>query len=808
MQEERYPETEPGRSSRLTAIIVVGHDDIAALEKSLRGLAENSVLPRLHVCLLAPGSMDASGLAEIDRLTRLFEGGHSWTVTLAGSAPDFAGSFREVAAAYPERDIALIAPGVELPFAWDARLAKAAHAAPNVAAAVPMCDVSPLYALVDEGTRAASQLDAALIDRTAYCMGERGYYEIPRIHPVCAYIRRDALNVALPRLEAGTGDAQSVLDALAKRWRACGWSCVICDYLYVGYSGNAPAAAQATGDLDETAFLQNHPLGGLRRAVDDAIRRGLPPVTTPGLDHRPVMLHIMHFWGGGLERWVRDFGRADPSRINMILTSYRIGETGGQRVVLYSDPAALIPVRTWDIARPIRSTASSSIEYRRILEQVLVDFEIEAIVVSSLIGHSLDALTQPRKTIVVCHDFYPICQAVNPLFGKTCERCTLEDLRRCAESNPLNDLFGDQSSEEWHAMRELFASHLLAGRIEMVVPSPSVATTLERLDPRLKGLPIHVIPHGMDLDAPRLAIAPRTASQRLRIVVLGRLSVRKGTQLLRAACEELRPFADITLVGCGEIGVKLAEECGWNVIERYERDELPDVLRSLAPHAGLLSSIVPETFSYTLSELMGLGVPPVVTALGSFKDRIVDGESGFLFEPNKEALVDLVRRLHAHPELLETVARHLASRAPGRTTAEMVNDYRTLLPLSPRPIARFRVGVGRQTALTEPYRHLTEAYTQLAEAYAKSIKAYEHTRAAFDQAHGELEQIRAALQQFRREFESINVRTRWWRVLKAARVVIEFREKMRSLGATLPAVDVASINERSAGQPNPRKPAP
>ena len=799
MQEERYLGSEFARNPSLTGIIVVGDDKPGALEQSIRGLAENSVLPGLHVCFIAPDSMAAGALAELHRLAGLFEGRYSWTVTLVGSPVDFAGSLREVAARYPERDIVLIAPGVDLPFAWDARLAKAAYAAPNIAAAVPMCDVSPLYALVDEEGRANSQLDTTLIDRTAYCMGDRSYYEIPSIHPFCAYIRQDALNIALPFLAAGIAEPRSVLAVLAKRWRASGWSCVICDYLYVGYSGDAPAGAPATDGLDETALLQNHPLGGLRRAVADAIRRGLPPVSAPGLDHRPVQLHIMHFWGGGLERWVRDFGRADPSRINMILTSYRIGETGGQRVVLYSDPAALVPVRTWDITRPIRSTVSSSIEYRRILEQVLAEFEIEAIIVSSLIGHSLDALTQPIKTIVVCHDFYPICQAINPQFGKTCVRCTLDDLRRCAKFNPLNDIFGDQTSEEWHEMRGVFVSHLLAGRIEMVVPSPSVATTLKQLESRLRGLPIHVIPHGIDLDAPRLAIATRTASQPLRIVVLGRLTVKKGTDLLQSACEELRPYADITLVGCGDIGVKLAQECGWNFIERYEQDALPDLLRSLAPHAGLLASIIPETFSYTLSELMALGVPPIVTALGSFNDRVVDGESGFRFEPNKEALVDLVRRLHAQPELLERVGRSLASQARGRTTADMVNDYRALLPLSPHPIARFRVGVGRQTGLTEPYRHLTEAYAQLTGAYTQ-------TKAAYEQASGELGRLKAACKHLAREFELI--KTRWWRVVRAPRLVIEFREKIRSLprGASAPS-DVRA-DEGGTGQEAPRRPAP
>ena len=801
MQDERNVEGDFAHDSRLTGIIVVGDDDIAALEKSIRGLAENSVLPGLHLCFIAAETMAASAVAELHRLASLLDGRHSWTVTLVAPPLDLATSLRLVAATYPERDIVLIAPGVELPFAWDARLAKAAYAEPNVAAAVPMCDVSPLYALVDEGIRADSRSAAAQIDRTAYCMGERGYYEIPSIHPVCAYIRRDALKVARPLLAAGVAESRSVLDALAQWWRACGWDCVICDYLYVGYSGKAVAGAPATHDLDETAFLQHHPLGVLRRAVNDTIRRGLPPVSTPGLDARPVQLHIMHFWGGGIEKWVRDFGRADPSRINMILTSYRIGETGGQRIVLYSDPAALVPVRTWDIARPIRSTASSSIEYRRILEQIIAEFEVEAIIVSSLIGHSLDALTQPRKTIIVCHDFYPICQAINPQFGRTCERCTLDDLRRCAKFNPLNDIFRKEVSDEWHEMRSLFVSHLVARGIEIVVPSPSVATTLKQLEPRLQVVPIHVIPHGIDLDAPRLAIASRTASEPLRIVVLGRLSEKKGTKLLRAACEELRPLAAITLVGCGDLGVKLAEECGWTFIERYEQGALPDLVRSLAPHAGLLASVVPETFSYTLSELMGLGVPPIATAVGSFNDRIVEGESGFLFEPSKEALVDLVRRLHAQPELLEGVARRLASQAKGRTAAEMVNDYRALLPLTPRPVARFRVGIGRQTALTEPYRHLTEAYAHLTGAYAHILKAYEPVK--------EKAQVMLTMWgQFNNELESLDLKMHWWRLPKAVRLGFEFREKIRAAVADSPVVGDDRSGERGADHSTPRKPLP
>jgi GT2 family glycosyltransferase/glycosyltransferase involved in cell wall biosynthesis len=768
----------------MAGMIFLADGDIAALEQTVRTIAENSVLAGLHFSFMAAASLGAGARAQLQGLARLLDGRHAWSIEVAGPRPDFASALREVAARHAQCDIVVIAPGADLPFAWDARLRKAAYAAPDIGAVVPMCNVSPLFALLGGDARGAAAPDARLVDRAAYCMGDRSYYEIPGIHPVCAYLRRDALELALPALPPDAGQPQAVLAALEKRLRACGRNSVICDYLYVGYSGGKSPEPAESVELEEKAYAQHHPLAGLRRAVDDVIRRGLAPVAVPGLDRRPVQLHIMHFWGGGLDKWVRDFARADSSRINMIFASYRIGETGGQRLVLYSDAVAFIPIRTWDIARPIRSTAASSIEYRRILEQLVQEFEVESIIVSSLIGHALDALMQPRKTLVVCHDFYPICQAINPWFGKTCERCTLDDLRHCARSNPLNSIFVGESSEDWHEMRGLYVKRLLEGGIEMVVASPSVAATLTRLEPRLKARRMHLIPHGIDLDAPALPAAPREASKRLRIVVLGRLSLHKGTDLLRRAAQALRPHAEITLLGCGKNGVELAAECGWNSVERYEPDALPALLASLAPHAGLLASVVPETFSYTLSELMALGIPPIATALGSFSDRIVDGESGFLFDPDPESLAALVLRLKEHPQLLEKVARNLASGAPARTTADMVRDYHRLLPAELLPIARFRVGVGRQTGLTEPYRHLSEAYAQLTDAYAQTRVAYEETKAAYDNTT-------AVWNQVGNEIDSLKIHRHWWRAPEAVRLLRQAREKMQAPAARRPRTEGA-----------------
>jgi hypothetical protein len=285
----------------------------------------------------------------------------------------------------------------------------------------------------------------------------------------------------------------------------------------------------------------------------------------------------------------------------------------------------------------------------------------------------------------------------------------------------------------------------------------------------------------------RLPIVSRTAAEPLRLVVLGRLSVHKGTELLRAAAEALRPIAQITLVGGGGNGVKLAEACGWNCIEKFEPAELAGILRKLAPHAGILASVIPETFSYTLSELNCLGVPSLATALGSFNDRIVDGKNGFLFPPTAEGLIALVTRLQAEPQLLAGVAERLCKISTHRSVADMVADYHAILPLAARPAARFAVGIGKDTGLTDPYRHLSGAYEQLTGAYEHTKNVYAKSLADRD----ELQEVAKLSIRWAYDFDEIDVRHNWRRFRAALDMTEKYREKLALLerGAPFSAKD-------------------
>ncbi len=694
------------------------------------------------------------------------------TRAVAAGDPARAGS--ELAARLSDhagRDVVVAEAGVTLPYAWDARLRLAAHDQPGIGAAAPMCASGPAFRL------ALDDSAGERLDRIAYCLGDRSYHEVPGLPHACAYVRRDALDAALPEV---AGEAwPALVDGLARAIRRDGRSCVLCDYVHV--AGARPSDAWPGDAVESSALEQHHPLGWLRRAVADLAARGLPAVGMPGLDPRPVRLHVMHYWGGGLERWVRDFARADPGAIHLTLATYRIGEAGGQRVVLCADPAARAPVRTWDIARPIRSTATGSVEYRRILDQVVREFAVDTVVVSSLIGHGLDALDLPLPTVVVMHDLYPVCQAINPQFGKTCERCDAHDLARCGRENPLNRIFTDLPAPDWDRMRRGFVSRILERGLPVVVPSPWVARTLRQLDPRLERASVHVIGHGIDLRPARLAIAAREPGERLRLVVLGRLSPQKGSELLREAAPGLSRFADVTLLGGGRNGLRLGEACGWQAIESYGEEELREHLARIAPHAAVLASVVPETFSYTLSELFNLGIPALATDLGSFRERIEDGRTGFLFAPEASSLVACVESLHGDPARLQEVAARLATRPLEPSASEMAGRYAEVPPSGTRPAARLQVGIGTQTGLTEPYRHLTQAYEQLAGAYGQSRRAYDHVRRAYDAATERSRKADALWQACAEDLEGMRLQWQWWRAPRAARRLDETREKIRRL---------------------------
>lgn len=591
-------------------------------------------------------------------------------------------------AARPGRDIAYVRAGAELPDDWVALLAAVARRDPRIGAVQPLCDalhlVSP-FAGARPGWVMASQVQSWLAR-----FSRNRVFEVPLLLPVCGYFR--GLGLAALAAAGEPTDAGNVADRL----RARGWSCVACDWVFARWPGGRLELPLPPEDADVRAFQAHHPLDALRRRLADALSGGQEVVPPPAPALRPVQLHITHSWGGGLGRWVLDLCEADTGRHNLVLRSVGDWSAFGGRLVLCD--SAGVPLREWLLDFPIRSVATTHYHYRQVLAEVVREFRVDAVIVSSLIGHALDALATGLPTLAVQHDYFPFCPALSIHFGDPCTGCDEGRLRACFAGNPLNRFFADSEPGHWLAIRRRWAELVQAPRVTLVAPGEAVFRHLRQLVPELAAVPAAVVPNGTELLGPPLR---EPGPGRLRLVVLGSLAPQKGAQLLREALPALAEFADVHLLGTGDDGRGFEGLPGVTVVREYRLAELPARLAAIAPHAGLLLSVVPETFSYTLSELWMLGVPPVATRVGAFADRIEHGRTGWLIAPEARALVAQLRQLDGERAALARVREAIAV-LPGWSRADMVAAYHRLLPLPAAGVA----GPWPAAAATEPSARL------------------------------------------------------------------------------------------------------
>src|SRR5688500_12294139 len=128
-------------------------------------------------------------------------------------------------------------------------------------------------------------------------------------------------------------------------------------------------------------------------------------------DHPPheerVQLHVTHDLGGGSWKWLREFAAADRERSNLVLKSFTHAAPAGMGLALYASPDDEAPLQVWKLEPPVHAAAASHAQYQAILAQVLQAHRVGAVIVSSLIGHSLDALDTGLPTVVVAHDYFP-----------------------------------------------------------------------------------------------------------------------------------------------------------------------------------------------------------------------------------------------------------------------------------------------------------------------------------------------------------------------------------------------------------------
>ncbi len=238
---------------------------------------------------------------------------------------------------------------------------------------------------------------------------------------------------------------------------------------------------------------------------------------------------------------------------------------------------------------------------------------------------------------VTCHDYYFI--NANPTLtdidGRFCQDSATRDAC-CQKSYPIP---GGVSAHKWRDNQKL----LLYGADRVFAPSQSTAKIIGSYYRRLK--PVVAFHPDWENDAPYAAVRmqKRVAGRSmLRVLALGALSPEKGADLLedcaQIACRQKLPL-QFHLIGYGYRPLDAAVVQHGPYHDRY----LDDLIRNNQPDLIWFPALWPETYSYTLSAALRLGIALVAPNFGAFPERLEHRPLTWL-EPWDQSAQDFVLR--------------------------------------------------------------------------------------------------------------------------------------------------------------------
>lgn len=462
--------------------------------------------------------------------------------------------------------------------------------------------------------------------------------------------------------------------------------------------------------------------------------------------HPPALLHVLHEWGGGVARFARDLAGADRGRQHLLLVAStdQHRQPFGRRLQLHLDLDAPA-LQTWHLAEPIDTTALQSPEVAAIVATIVADWGVGSVLVSSLIGHSLDVLRTGLPTAVCVHDNYPLWPLLHderdPEASPFDRAALAEGL---AQAGP-GFLLAGPDAPQWWALREAYVAALSAAAAILVAPSDFARRRACAIAPELAALPWRVVPHGLaPLAAVPATAPPRSQEAPLRVLVPGRLEGGKGERLLAPLMDAMPTGFEWVLLGSGHAGAHFEGRPHVQVHRDYRREELPRLVAELSPDLVLLPSTVPETFSYTLSEMLALGVPVLCASPGAPRERLQAEDRGWIVAADPAAVRAQLVHLASHrSEIVAMAARPLPSQV---TLEAMAAAWRDVLPAaasSPRlvratPALLAGLGVQIQAgALRQQLAHREQALREARDELARRA----------DWAHGLQHQLDRARQQ-------------------------------------------------------------
>ncbi|MFA7619084.1 MAG: glycosyltransferase [Thiohalomonadaceae bacterium] len=562
------------------------------------------------------------------------------------------------------RDVVLLNADTEVYDGWLDRLRAAAQRNARTGTVTPLSNNATIcsYPLFMQDNPFPLEIGFAELDGMAARENAGMQVEAPTAVGFCMYIKRSCLN------ELGLFDAEAFGKGYGEENDFCrrallnGWYNLIAADVFVRHWG-------ATSFQGEKARLERNGLQVLARRypsyqseVADFITRDPLAEARRNLDWARLrqwrrqnnVLLVTHGRGGGVERHVQQ-QLAELESMGMGTFVLRPKKGDPHRLIIEHPRIKNLPnlpVLQWQDHDRIRQ-ALSQLEITAVQVHSFVDMVQDAPARMERLARALHARWE-----VHLHDYYAICPRVSLAdeHGRYCGEPAPSACDECLTVRGSDP--GVTNITAWRSLHE----QTLRSAERVVVPDSDVA---QRIGRYYHGLILHVRPHEACLvpRAPRRRVA---SGGRPRVVVIGAIGKLKGYDVLLASAQHAKATGqaiDFMLMGYS-MNDRALEDVGVTITGKYQEQDGPATLHRLDPDLVWLPSVVPETYSYTLSIALQSGVPVVAFEMGAIASRLRSSGTRHRLLPlalaeNPErinaSLIDF-RRVQEEPPCLQAAA--------------------------------------------------------------------------------------------------------------------------------------------------------
>ena len=529
------------------------------------------------------------------------------------------------------RDVVLLNADTEVHGSWLDRLADHAFSNPKVASVTAFSNNATICTFPDIGGAPLLPFGKSLeaIDNAFAAANLGRAVEVPTGVGFCMFLARVALN-KLGLFDEAFGRGYGEETDFCQKALHAGFVNFLAGDVFVFHHGSvsfgaSAAAEQLTGGaMMRERYPDYEPSVGRWISKDPALPiRFAALAALVAADTRPVILHILHPWGGGTEKQVAEIAENWSLEAHHLILITRRSEGGIALDLLTPDGGSAwrkYELEFEELAAAGKLVSSFGVTRVHVHHALEVMDELPAF---------LEVLNVPYDVSV--HDYSLICPRNNLISeGQYCGEPDNQGCLACLRKDPA------PRSRDIVLWRHKGVS-ILEAADRVICPTVDVVERMNRYAPSAELL---AVPHEAELYHPQRAFTATSLghSEHMRVVSIGIFAEHKGGVFLLECIERARAQGlpiKWTVIGwfpgaLAERARSLRDVLG--VTGPYSVDDVGHLIEEADPHLIFFPQHCAETYSYTLSEALASGRAILAPKLGAFPERISGIEGCWAYE--------------------------------------------------------------------------------------------------------------------------------------------------------------------------------